>query len=111
MLLDIIVSCQFIHILFISCIDVHADMDTSLFLACPDPKDTSVLTLQHRHRSSTICVDPNMGHVLTCRHRFHREWVSDDRVRPYIIQLGFYVFHQVGHVKVDCPLTTTSVEK
>ena len=44
MLLDIIVSCQFIHILFISCIDVHADMDTPLFRARPDPEDTSVLT-------------------------------------------------------------------
>ena len=45
MLLDIIVSCQFIHILFISCIDVHADMDTPLFRARLDPEDTSVLTL------------------------------------------------------------------
>ena len=85
MLLDIIVSCQFIHILFISCIDVHANMDTLLFCACPNPEDTSVLTLQHRHRSSTIHVDPDMGHVLTCRHRFCREFVLDDRVRPYII--------------------------
>ena len=66
MLLDIVVSCQFIHILFISCIDVHADMDTPLFLVCPDPKDTSMLTLQHRHQSSIIRVDPNLGSVLTC---------------------------------------------
>ena len=111
MLLDIVVSCQFIHILFISCIDVNADMDTPLFPARPDLEDTSVLTLQHRHRSSTIRVDPDMGHVLTCRHRFHREWVSDDRVRPYIIQLGFYVFHRVGHVKVYWPLITAPVER
>ena len=55
-------------------------MDTSLFLARPDPEDTFVLTLQHRHRSSTIRVDPDMGHVLTCRHRFRREWVFNDRV-------------------------------
>ena len=66
MLLEIVVSCQFIHILLISCIDVHVDMDTPLFPACPYPKDTSALTLQHRHRSSTIHVDPDMGHVLTC---------------------------------------------
>ena len=111
MLLDIIVSCQFIHILFISCIDVHADMDTPLFRARPDPEDTSVLTLQHRHRSSTIRVDPDMGSVLSCRHRMLREWVLDDRVRPYIIQSGFYVFHRVGHVKVDWPLITALVER
>ena len=49
MLLDIIVSCQFIHILLISCIDVHVDMDTPLFPARLDPEDTSVLTLQHQH--------------------------------------------------------------
>uniref|UniRef100_F6H3V8 Uncharacterized protein n=1 Tax=Vitis vinifera TaxID=29760 RepID=F6H3V8_VITVI len=42
-------------------------MDTPLFVARPDPEDTSVLTLQHRHRSSTICVDPDMGSDLTCR--------------------------------------------
>ena len=111
MLLDIVVSCQFIHILFISCIDVHADMDTSLFRARPNPKDTSALTLQHRHRSSTIRVDPDMGSVLTCRHRMLREWVLDDRVRPYIIQSGFYVFHRVGRVKVDWLLITALVER
>ena len=44
-MLDIIVSCQFIHILLISCIDVHADMDTPLFPARSDLEDTSVLTL------------------------------------------------------------------
>ncbi|KAL6323478.1 hypothetical protein AAG906_039050 [Vitis piasezkii] len=81
-------------------------MDTRLFPARPDPEDTSVLTLQHRHRSSTIRVDPDMGHVLTCRHGFRREWVLDDCVRPYIIHSGFYVFHRVGHVKVDWPLIT-----
>ncbi|KAL6319795.1 hypothetical protein AAG906_036856 [Vitis piasezkii] len=79
-------------------------MDTPLFRARPDPEDTYVLTLQHRHRLSTIRVDPDMGSVLTCRHRMLREWVLDDRVRPYIIQSGFYVFHRVGHVKVDWPL-------
>ncbi|KAL6340122.1 hypothetical protein AAG906_038957 [Vitis piasezkii] len=93
----IIVSCQFIHILLISCIDVHANMDTPLFPARLDPEDTSVLTLQHRHRSSTICVDPNM--------------VLDDRIRPYITQSEFYVFHRVGHVKVDWPLITALVER
>ncbi|KAL6341074.1 hypothetical protein AAG906_032189 [Vitis piasezkii] len=36
-----------------------------------DHENTSVLTLQHRHRSSTIRVDPDMGSVLTCRHGFH----------------------------------------
>ncbi|KAL6345686.1 hypothetical protein AAG906_017422 [Vitis piasezkii] len=86
-------------------------MDTPLFVARPDPEDTSVLTLQHRHRSSTICVDPDMGSDLTCRHRFRREWVLDDRVRPYIIQSGFYAFHRVGHVKVDWHLITTLVER
>ena len=111
MLLDIIVSCQFIHILLISCIDVHVDMDTPLFPARLDPEDTSVLTLQHQHRSSTIRVDPNMGNVLTCRHRFRQEWVLDDRVRPYIIQSRFHVFHRVGHVKVDWPLITALVER
>ena len=110
-MLEIVVSCQFIHILLISCIDVHADMDTPLFRARLDPEDTSVLTLQHQHRSSTIRVDPNMGHVLTCRHRFHQEWVLDDYVRPYIIQSRFYVFHQVGHVKVDWPLITALIER
>ena len=45
MLLDIVVSCQFIHILFISCIDVHATMDTPLFPTRPDPEDAFVLTL------------------------------------------------------------------
>ena len=45
MLLEIVVSCQFIHILLISCIDVHADMDTRLFPVHPDLEDTSVLTL------------------------------------------------------------------
>ena len=79
--------------MLISCIDVHVDMDTPLFPARSDPKDTSVLTLQHQHRSSTIRVDPDMGHVLTCRHKFHQEWVLDDYVRPYIIQSRFYVFH------------------
>nr|CAN83615.1 hypothetical protein VITISV_011368 [Vitis vinifera] len=66
---------------------------------------------EHQHRSSTIRVDPDMGSVLTCRHRFRREWVLDDRVRPYIIQSGFYVFHRVGHVKVDWPLITALLEK
>ncbi|RVX13203.1 hypothetical protein CK203_017957 [Vitis vinifera] len=54
---------------------VGSNMDTPLFPARSDPKDTSVLTLQHQHRSSTIRVDPDMGHVLTCRHKFHQEWV------------------------------------
>ncbi|KAL6326548.1 hypothetical protein AAG906_008410 [Vitis piasezkii] len=66
---------------------------------------------EHRHRSSTIRVDPDMGSVLTCRHRMLQEWVLDDRVRPYIIQSGFYVFHRVGHVKVDWPLITALVER
>ena len=92
MLLDIIVSCQFIHILFISCIDVHADMDTRLFPVRIDPEDTSVFTLQYQHQSSTIRVDPYMGHMLTCRHMFRQEWVLDDHVRPYIIQSGFMSF-------------------
>ena len=86
-------------------------MYTPLFPTCPDPEDTSVLTLQHRHRSSTIRVDPDMGSVLTFRHRFRREWVLDDRVRPYIIQSRFHVFHRVGHVKVDWPLITALVER
>ncbi|RVW23103.1 hypothetical protein CK203_099964 [Vitis vinifera] len=42
---------------------VKADMNTWLFPARPDPKDTSVLTFQHQHQSSTIRVDPDMGHV------------------------------------------------
>ncbi|RVW49051.1 Serine/threonine-protein phosphatase 7 long form-like [Vitis vinifera] len=78
---------------------VGSNMDTPLFPTRSDLKDTSVLTLQHQHRSSTIRVDPDMGHVLTCRHKFHQEWVLDDYVRPYIIQSRFYVFHRVGHVK------------
>ncbi|RVW14886.1 Serine/threonine-protein phosphatase 7 long form-like [Vitis vinifera] len=86
-------------------------MYTPLFPTCPDPEDTSVLTLQHRHRSSTIRVDPDMGSVLTFRHRFRQEWVLDDRVRPYIIQSRFHVFHRVGHVKVDWPLITALVER
>ena len=52
-----------------------------------------------------------MGHVLTCQHRFRREWVLDYRVWLYIIQSGFYVFHRVGHVKVDWPLITALVER
>ncbi|RVW67673.1 Serine/threonine-protein phosphatase 7 long form-like [Vitis vinifera] len=87
------------------------DMDTQSFPICRDPKNTSMLTLQHRHRSSTIRVDLDMGHVLTCQHKFHREWVLDDRVRSCIIQLGFYVFHQVGHVKVDWPLIIALIER
>ena len=74
-------------------------------------EDTFVIILQHWHQSSTIRVDLDMSHVLTCRHRFRRECVLDDRVRSYIIQSWFYVFHQMGHVKVDWPLITTLVEK
>ena len=111
MLLEIVVSCQFIHILLISRIDVHADMDTRLFPARPNPKDTSVLTFQHQHQSSTIRVDPDMGHVLTCRHRFCQEWVLDDRVWSYIIQSRFYAFHRVGHIKVDWPLIIALVKR
>ncbi|RVW71392.1 Serine/threonine-protein phosphatase 7 long form-like [Vitis vinifera] len=59
-------------------------MDTLLFCARPNLEDTSVLTLQHRHRSSTIRVNPDMG---------------------------FYVFHRVGHVKVDWPFITALVER
>ncbi|RVW56481.1 Serine/threonine-protein phosphatase 7 long form-like [Vitis vinifera] len=66
---------------------------------------------EHRHRSSTIRVDPDMGSVLTCRHRFRREWVLGDRVQPYIIQSGLYVFHRMGHVKVDWPLITALLER
>nr|CAN68701.1 hypothetical protein VITISV_026014 [Vitis vinifera] len=68
-------------------------------------------TYHHRHRSSTIRVDPDMGSVLTCRHRFRREWVLGDRVQPYIIQSGLYVFHRMGHVKVDWPLITALLER
>ncbi|RVW93463.1 hypothetical protein CK203_035118 [Vitis vinifera] len=89
---------------------VGNNMDTQLFPVHPDLEDTFVLTLQHRHRSSTIRVNLDMGHVLTCRHKFHQEWVFDDCVWPYIIQSGFYVFHRVGHAKVDWPLITTLVE-
>ncbi|KAL6334650.1 hypothetical protein AAG906_019513 [Vitis piasezkii] len=47
-----------------------------------------------------------------CKQSGHnRQWVLDDRVRPYIIQSGFYVFHRVGHVKVDWPLITALVER
>ncbi|KAL6323591.1 hypothetical protein AAG906_039182 [Vitis piasezkii] len=42
---------------------VKEDMDTRLFPARPNPEDTSVLTFQHQHQSSTIRVDPDMGHV------------------------------------------------
>ena len=111
MLLEIVVSCQFIHISFISCIDVHADMDTRLFPIRTDPEDTYVFTLQHRHQSSTIRVDPDMGYVFTCQHMFCRQWVLDDRLWPYIIQSGFYAFHRVGHIKVDWPLIITLVER
>ena len=52
-----------------------------------------------------------MGSILACRHKMRREWVLDDRVQPYIIESGFYVCHQVGHVKVDWPLITALVER
>ncbi|KAL6335837.1 hypothetical protein AAG906_040558 [Vitis piasezkii] len=52
-----------------------------------------------------------MGSILTCRHRMRREWVLDDRVQPYIIESGFYVFHRVGHVKVDWALITALVKR
>ena len=111
MLLEIVVSCQFIHILLISRIDVHADMDTRLFPVRIDPEDTSVFTLQYQHQSSTIRVDPYMGHMLTCRHMFRQEWVLDDRVWSYIIQSRFYAFHRVGHIKVDWPLIIALVKR
>ncbi|KAL6337823.1 hypothetical protein AAG906_002288 [Vitis piasezkii] len=66
---------------------------------------------EHRHQSSTILVDPDLGSVLTCWHRLRQEWVLDYCVRSYIIQSGFYVFHRVGHVKVDWPLITALVER
>ena len=83
-------------------------MDIQSFPIHPDLEDTTMFSLQHRHWSSTICVDPN---VLTCWHRFPQAWVLDDHVRSYIIQLGFYAFHQVGHVQIDWPLITTLVER
>ncbi|KAL6331361.1 hypothetical protein AAG906_011298 [Vitis piasezkii] len=68
------------------------------------------LTYQ-RHRSSIILVNPDMGTILTCRHKFPSEWVLDDHIRLYIIQSGFFAFHQVGHVQLDWPLITTLVER
>ena len=76
-------------------------MDTQSFPIHADPEDASVLSLEHRHRSSTISSAPDMGHILTCRHKFIRGWKLDDRVRPYIMQSGFYNFHRVGYIKLD----------
>ena len=45
MLLEIVISYQFIHILFISCIDVNADTDTRLFPIRSHPEDTFVISL------------------------------------------------------------------
>ena len=52
-----------------------------------------------------------MGTILTCRHKFPQEWVLDDHIWSYIIQSGFFAFHQVGHVQLDWPLTTALVER
>ena len=42
--------------------------------------------------------------VLTCRQhifRFMREWEMDPRLRPYIIQSGFYGVYRIGHITLD----------
>ena len=43
----------------------HVEMDTWLLPVCLDLEDTTMLSLQHRHRSSTISVDPDMDDVST----------------------------------------------
>ncbi|RVX03559.1 Serine/threonine-protein phosphatase 7 long form-like [Vitis vinifera] len=58
----------------------------------PDPLDTFVLVLQDRHR-------------------FMREWEMDSRLRPYIIQSGFYGVYRIGHITLDWGLITSLVER
>ena len=86
-------------------------METQSFPTRVDPEDASVLSLQHRHRSSTISSAPDIDHNLTCRHKFLRDWKFEDRVRPYIEQSGFYTFHRVGYIKLDWPLITVLEER
>lgn len=43
----------------------HVEMDTWSLPVCLDLEDTTMLSLQHRHRSSTISVDPDMDDVST----------------------------------------------
>lgn len=35
----------------------------------------------------------------------------DDYLQPYIVQSGFYTFHQVDHIQPDWPLITALVER
>ena len=44
----------------------HVDMNTWSVPVCFVLKDTTMLSLQYRHQSSTICVYPNKDDVLTC---------------------------------------------
>uniref|UniRef100_F6I0E8 Aminotransferase-like plant mobile domain-containing protein n=1 Tax=Vitis vinifera TaxID=29760 RepID=F6I0E8_VITVI len=43
--------------------------------------------------------------------RFMREWPLDHRVRPYIIQAGFYGVYRVGFIQLDWTLITALVER
>lgn len=79
----------------------------------PGPIDGSVLVLQHEHRSGAIWTGQNRN-ILTCRQRlarFMREWPLDHRVRPYIIQAGFYGVYRVGFIQLDWTLITALVER
>ncbi|KAL6322018.1 hypothetical protein AAG906_003160 [Vitis piasezkii] len=61
----------------------------------PNPLDTFVLVLQDRHRSHLV----NSGQEM------------DPRLRPYIIQSGFYGVYRIGHITLDWGLITSLVEK
>ena len=38
-------------------------------------------------------------------------WMMDLRIRPYIIQAGFYGIYRLGHIMIDWPLITCLIER
>ncbi|RVW82581.1 Serine/threonine-protein phosphatase 7 long form-like [Vitis vinifera] len=42
---------------------------------------------------------------------FMREWEMDPRLRPYIIQFGFYGVYRIGHITLDWGLITSLIER
>ncbi|CAN0899468.1 Serine/threonine-protein phosphatase 7 long form homolog [Linum grandiflorum] len=52
--------------------------------------------------------------VIKCRQMsgaMMRDWQFDPRLRPYLIQSGFYEFHKLGFIPLDWPLLTALVER
>ncbi|XP_073116209.1 serine/threonine-protein phosphatase 7 long form homolog [Elaeis guineensis] len=79
----------------------------------PDPRDSSILTLQEHHRSQTI-LDGGESRHLRLRRSDADFWRTEDipdRVLDYLRYLRFYGVYRIGRIQMDVGLITAMLER